>query len=82
MGPASIEKMLWGGEDEVFVGTDVRGVAALGHDFPAIFVLIFGALSIYRKSDDVEHERKWYRRPIVMLRDFRVESQGSHYCSW
>jgi len=44
--------------DEIFVGADVRGVATLGYDFAASLVFIFCTVCIYRKSYDVENERK------------------------
>ena len=41
------------GKDEVFVGADVGGVAALGHDFAAAFVLIFGAVGVCKTLKDI-----------------------------
>lgn len=41
------------GEDEVFVGTDMRGVATLAHDFPATLVLVFGAVGVCRALKDL-----------------------------
>jgi hypothetical protein len=68
-------------EDEALVGPDVRGVAALAHDFAASIVLIFGTVGICRKSGDVKTEWRWLGRPSVASRDFYNESRGTHYCS-